>query len=175
MRSTQPRTAPVTTAAGSSRIAAMARRVSSWASWRGLDVGTGNAALAGAMTRAGRIGATPSNAVSFLMLFVFGAAGCNRPLPQTGDGGPDGGVLSGADGGAAAADSASPVADSGQPIADSGQPTTDSGAPAPDSGTPPADAGGWSAPPRCALPFDVGPCDASVRVYAFVDGACVPR
>ena len=34
---------------------------------------------------------------------------------------------------------------------------------------------GWNAPQVCALPFDVGPCDAAVRVYAFVDGACVER
>jgi hypothetical protein len=26
--------------------------------------------------------------------------------------------------------------------------------------------------PRCQLPFDVGPCDAAVRVYAFIDGEC---
>jgi hypothetical protein len=27
----------------------------------------------------------------------------------------------------------------------------------------------------CTLPFDVGPCDAAISVYAFVNGACVPR
>jgi hypothetical protein len=26
--------------------------------------------------------------------------------------------------------------------------------------------------PRCQLAFDVGPCDAAVRVYAFIDGEC---
>ena len=28
---------------------------------------------------------------------------------------------------------------------------------------------------RLRLPFDVGPCDAAIPVYAFVDGACVQR
>jgi hypothetical protein len=28
--------------------------------------------------------------------------------------------------------------------------------------------------PRCQLAFDVGPCDAAMRVYAFVDGECKP-
>jgi hypothetical protein len=28
---------------------------------------------------------------------------------------------------------------------------------------------------RCFLPFDPGPCDAAMRVFAFVDGACVER
>jgi hypothetical protein len=28
--------------------------------------------------------------------------------------------------------------------------------------------------PRCQLAFDVGPCDAAVRAYAFIDGACKP-
>jgi hypothetical protein len=28
--------------------------------------------------------------------------------------------------------------------------------------------------PRCAQPFDAGPCDAAVPAYAFVDGACKP-
>jgi hypothetical protein len=27
----------------------------------------------------------------------------------------------------------------------------------------------------CGLPFDVGPCDAAIPVYAFVGGDCVPR
>jgi hypothetical protein len=30
----------------------------------------------------------------------------------------------------------------------------------------------WQPPNECALPFDVGPCDAAMRVFAFVDGAC---
>ena len=34
---------------------------------------------------------------------------------------------------------------------------------------------GWSAAPACALPFDVGPCDAIVPVYAFVDGSCIAQ
>ena len=33
-----------------------------------------------------------------------------------------------------------------------------------------ADAGGV-----CSLPFEVGPCDAAVPVYAYVNGACVAR
>jgi hypothetical protein len=43
---------------------------------------------------------------------------------------------------------------------------------------PPSDAGadaGWKPPAICALPFDVGPCDAAWRVFAYVDGACVMR
>lgn len=27
----------------------------------------------------------------------------------------------------------------------------------------------------CSLPFEAGPCEAAIGVYAFVDGACVPR
>jgi hypothetical protein len=43
----------------------------------------------------------------------------------------------------------------------------------PDAGT---GAGtGWTAAPACALPFDPGPCDAIVRVYAFVGGSCVAQ
>ena len=34
---------------------------------------------------------------------------------------------------------------------------------------------GWSAPALCSLPFDAGPCDAAVPVFAFADGACVTR
>jgi hypothetical protein len=34
---------------------------------------------------------------------------------------------------------------------------------------------GWRAPAACLLPFEVGPCDAAIRVYAFVGGACVER
>ncbi len=33
----------------------------------------------------------------------------------------------------------------------------------------------WIPPNDCLLPFDVGPCDGSVRVFAFVNGACVER
>jgi hypothetical protein len=36
---------------------------------------------------------------------------------------------------------------------------------------PPVDAGTGV----CALPFEVGPCDALFNVYAYVNGACVPR
>jgi hypothetical protein len=109
----------------------------------------------GAMKGAARIGAARSDGVSFLMLLGLVAAGCNRPLPQAGDGGPDSGVLT--------------AADSGAPAPDSGSPIADGGVSAPDTGA------GWSAPPLCALPFDAGPCDGAVRVYAFVDGACVQR
>jgi hypothetical protein len=41
--------------------------------------------------------------------------------------------------------------------------------------TPTTDAGSWRPAAACALPFEVGPCDALFPVYAFVDGACVPR
>jgi hypothetical protein len=34
---------------------------------------------------------------------------------------------------------------------------------------------GWRPPAACLLPFEVGPCDAAIRVYAFVNGACVER
>lgn len=30
-------------------------------------------------------------------------------------------------------------------------------------------------PRTCDLPFDAGPCDAAIRVFAFVDGVCVER
>ena len=52
---------------------------------------------------------------------------------------------------------------------------TDQGCYAP---APPVDGGsdgGWTPPAICALPFDVGPCDAAIAVYASVGGACVPR
>jgi hypothetical protein len=35
--------------------------------------------------------------------------------------------------------------------------------------------GDWIPPDRCLLPFDPGPCDGSVRVFAFVNGACVQQ
>ncbi len=35
--------------------------------------------------------------------------------------------------------------------------------------------GDWTPPDRCLLPFDPGPCDGSVRVFAFVNGACVQQ
>jgi hypothetical protein len=34
--------------------------------------------------------------------------------------------------------------------------------------------GGWTPPSACALPFDPGPCDASIPVYAFVGSTCAP-
>jgi hypothetical protein len=127
------------------------------------------------MTGAGRIGATRSNVVSFLMMLVLAVGGCNRPLPQTADSGAGGGPPA-ADSGVLVADSGPPAGDSGAPTADSGPPVGDSGQPIADGGSPTPDAGaGWTAPPRCALPFDVGPCDAVVRVFAFVGGACVER
>ena len=43
----------------------------------------------------------------------------------------------------------------------------------------PADGGidhsGWSPAAACALPFEVGVCNAAFQVYAYVGGACVPR
>lgn len=33
----------------------------------------------------------------------------------------------------------------------------------------------WSPAPACALPFDTGPCEAAIPVYAFVNGSCVAR
>jgi hypothetical protein len=33
----------------------------------------------------------------------------------------------------------------------------------------------WVAPAVCLLPFEVGPCDAAIPVFAYVDGACAPR
>jgi hypothetical protein len=44
-------------------------------------------------------------------------------------------------------------------------------APASDGGS---DVGGGG-PLACQLPFEVGPCDAAIPVYAFVNGACVQR
>jgi len=47
-----------------------------------------------------------------------------------------------------------------------------------DTPAPPTDGGldsGWTPPAACALPYDVGPCDAAIPVYAYVGGACVPR
>ena len=48
-----------------------------------------------------------------------------------------------------------------------------------DAGPAPTDAaavdGGWTPPAACALPFEVGPCDAAIPVWAFVEGACVSR
>lgn len=37
------------------------------------------------------------------------------------------------------------------------------------------DHGGWSPAAACGLPFEAGPCDAAIPVYASVGGACVPR
>jgi len=34
---------------------------------------------------------------------------------------------------------------------------------------------GWTPAPACALPFDVGSCEAVVPVYAFVNGACAAK
>lgn len=34
---------------------------------------------------------------------------------------------------------------------------------------------GWVPLPACSLPFDSGPCDALIHVFAFVDGACVQQ
>jgi hypothetical protein len=34
---------------------------------------------------------------------------------------------------------------------------------------------GWRPPAACMLPFEVGPCDALFPVFAYVNGACVPR
>jgi hypothetical protein len=34
---------------------------------------------------------------------------------------------------------------------------------------------GRSALDRCDQPFDSGPCDAAIRVFAYVDGSCVER
>jgi hypothetical protein len=45
-------------------------------------------------------------------------------------------------------------------------------APAIDGG---GDGGADGAGGVCALPFEVGPCDAAVPVFASVDGVCVPR
>jgi hypothetical protein len=41
----------------------------------------------------------------------------------------------------------------------------------------PADAhvDGWVPPAACLLPFEGGPCDAAINVYAHVNGACVQR
>jgi hypothetical protein len=33
----------------------------------------------------------------------------------------------------------------------------------------------FDAPELCSLPFEVGPCDAAIRVYAAVDGSCEAR
>ena len=33
----------------------------------------------------------------------------------------------------------------------------------------------WVPPAACLLPFEVGPCNAAVSVYAYVDGACAPQ
>jgi trypsin inhibitor len=35
--------------------------------------------------------------------------------------------------------------------------------------------GGWQPAAACALPFETGPCEALIPVYAYVGGACVPR
>jgi len=40
---------------------------------------------------------------------------------------------------------------------------------------PPLDAGPDGTASVCTLPFEVGPCDALFNVYAYVNGACVPR
>ena len=40
---------------------------------------------------------------------------------------------------------------------------------------PPSDGGSDAGSGVCALPFEVGPCDAAFQVYAYVDGACVQR
>ena len=48
-----------------------------------------------------------------------------------------------------------------------------------DAGPAPTDAvatdASWFPPFVCTLPFEVGPCDAAIPVWAFVDGACVSR
>jgi hypothetical protein len=33
----------------------------------------------------------------------------------------------------------------------------------------------WVSPAACMLPFEAGPCDGAIRVYASVNGACVER
>src|SRR5688572_3328720 len=38
-----------------------------------------------------------------------------------------------------------------------------------------AGAGGWTPPQSCLLPFDSGPCEAAIPVFALVNGTCVPR
>jgi hypothetical protein len=35
--------------------------------------------------------------------------------------------------------------------------------------------GKGTVPHACAIPFEAGPCNAAFPVFAFVDGACVPR
>jgi len=38
-----------------------------------------------------------------------------------------------------------------------------------------SDHSSWSPAAACGLPFEVGPCDAAIPVYAYVGGACVAR
>jgi hypothetical protein len=33
----------------------------------------------------------------------------------------------------------------------------------------------FTPPARCALPFDPGPCEAAIRVFAFVNGQCAEK
>ena len=37
------------------------------------------------------------------------------------------------------------------------------------------DHSGWSPAAACGLPFEAGPCEAAIPVYAYVGGTCVPR
>jgi hypothetical protein len=89
--------------------------------------------------------------------------GCYAPAPAS-DGGTDGAHDAARDG---AHDAAS---DGAHDTASDGAHDTAS-----DGAHDAASDGGWTPAAACALPFEVGPCDAAIPVYAFVGGACVKR